>query len=94
MAKLCLDCRFCVLEDEGYSNYTVENTIVYCAANLHPDAPFDNFYGDDPKHEFAETCEFFWEGGPGVRLDVEGEDEPDEHGKIILFMRDELEGRL
>lgn len=70
--KTCDQCKFCVLKDEGYSNYTVENTSVNCAESKHPDAPFDRFYGEDERLQFAETCSSFI-AGDAVELDVDGE---------------------
>ena len=43
----CTDCRFCLLEDYGYSNYTTEGTYVHCLLNKHPEGGFDQFYGRD-----------------------------------------------
>ena len=39
--KTCLDCRFAVEEDYGYSNYTVEGTDVHCLKKLNSDLPKD-----------------------------------------------------
>lgn len=71
--KKCCDCVFSVHKDFGYSNYTTEGTEIYCSKNLNPQCPFDNFYGEDEKNKFAESCESFLEG-EGVDLDTELED--------------------
>lgn len=71
--KKCTDCRFHILRDEGYSNYTVEGVSFHCAWRLHPQAPFDNFYAKAPELGFAESCSSFTRG-EGVHLDVEEDD--------------------
>lgn len=73
MAKSCADCRFCLFQDEGYSNYTVENTTFHCMKGAHPADGFDRFYGKDKRLDFAETCLAF-EAGEAIFLDVERED--------------------
>lgn len=71
--KLCCECKFCVFTDEGYSNWTVENTTATCLHSNNPMFPCDSFYGKAPEHEFAEQCELFCEGEP-VRFDVDRDD--------------------
>lgn len=68
--KKCTDCRFHILRDEGYSNYTAEGVSFNCAKGLHPKAPFDNFYAKALDLGFAESCSSFTRG-EGVHLDVE-----------------------
>lgn len=70
--KKCTECRFHILRDDGYSNYTVEGTSFNCAKGLHPKAPFDNYYSKAPELGFADTCSSFTRG-EGVHVDVEGE---------------------
>lgn len=70
--KNCNECRFAVLEDYGYSNYTVEGTNFSCALKLHPQGSFDRFYGHTPKMDYADECSNYSEGDP-VWLDVDGE---------------------
>jgi hypothetical protein len=72
MSKNCQDCKFCVLEDYGYSNYTVEGTLVHCGKNIHPDSPFDRFYGKELRLEFANKCHGF-EAGNAIEIDVDRE---------------------
>lgn len=72
--KKCTDCKFSVLEDHGYSNYTVEGTTFSCGIDEHPDGEFDRFYGEEPKLEFAEKCSKF-EAGDGIEMDVDHENE-------------------
>jgi hypothetical protein len=72
MPRTCVNCRFALLEDYGYSNYTTEGTEFHCLKGLHPDGSFDQFYGEHSALQFAEKCDAFSEGEP-VELDVENE---------------------
>lgn len=69
----CEDCKFCVLADYGYSNYTTEGTEFTCAKNLHPDGSFDRWYGKEPKLDYAQQCSGF-EAGEAIRMDCDHED--------------------
>jgi hypothetical protein len=73
MEAKCSGCARCILVDYGYSNYTVENTEVNCSILLNPDAPFDRFYGEDKRDNFAELCESFVAGEPAY-VDVDEQD--------------------
>lgn len=75
-SKSCEQCKFCILDDYGYSNYTVEGTYVFCAKKLHPEDGFDKFYGEDKRLFFAEQCPGF-DAGECIRMDVDREDLPD-----------------
>jgi len=66
----CTDCSNCALVDNGYSNYTVEGTDVYCLLALHPLAPFDKWYDEDWRLDYAGFCPSFSEGTP-AHIDVE-----------------------
>jgi len=68
----CDACRWCLLEDYGYSNYTVEGTYVHCLKELHPGSGFDRFYGDDSRLDVAASCPAFSPGEP-VEVDVDRE---------------------
>lgn len=70
--RSCTDCRYRLSQDEGYSNYTVENTTFHCLLKKHPDMPFDEFYGEDKRLLFAEQCDSF-SAGEGVFIDVDRE---------------------
>lgn len=70
--RKCTECRFHILRDDGYSNYTVEGTTFNCALGLHPAAPFDNFYAKAPELNHAEICTGYLKGD-GIHLDVDGE---------------------
>ena len=72
--KKCSNCDFCVLQDFGYSNYTVEGTEVYCSNGLNPAAPFDRWYGADSRDEFAKTCSAFQHTVGPVSIDCDFED--------------------
>jgi hypothetical protein len=68
----CTNCKYCVEEGFGYSNYTVEGTEVDCLLGLNPAMPVDRFYGEEPSLSFAERCEKFTKGC-SVYLDVDRE---------------------
>jgi hypothetical protein len=71
MSTPCDACRFCVEQDEGYSNYTVEGVTIKCAKGLHPDGDFDRWYGEDKRLNAVVDCSGYVEGEP-LDLDVEG----------------------
>lgn len=62
--RTCEECRWCLEEDYGYSNYTVEGTQVYCLMDLHPSGPegFDRWFKEDDRIRFATNCVGFTEG--------------------------------
>ncbi len=66
----CDKCKFCVLEDYGYSNWTVEGTNVSCVLNLNPKFPADHRWGHSPEAEFAKECSRYTQGDP-VEIDVD-----------------------
>ena len=68
--KSCLNCKYCVCRDYGYSNYTVEGTEVYCLLNMNYKFPVDIFYGNEPELLYATQCKYFTKGDC-VQLDVE-----------------------
>ena len=74
-SRKCGNCGNCVRIDQGYSSYTVEGTDLYCWFDLNPGMPFDDWYGTDKRHEFAETCSSYdLASERGFRLDVDGDD--------------------
>ena len=79
----CNECKFCVLEDYGYSNYTVEGTNANCLLDLNPDFPTDNWYGDAEAHDFANVCPRFKEGY-ATHVDVESE-----NGTLLNYAQDD-----
>lgn len=70
----CMNCRFAVHMDFGYSNYTTEGTTFACAKKAHPDGEFDEFYGEDKRLKYGADCKNF-EAGEGVFMDVDHENE-------------------
>lgn len=72
MMKSCNECAYAILDDFGYSNYTVEGTTFHCGLKLHPDDGFDRFYGEEVRLKFAEGCEGYKEGH-GAEIDVDRE---------------------
>lgn len=86
----CEDCEFAIMQEVGYSNWTVEGTNFYCAKRLHPSDGFDRFYGRDKRLDFAAQCVGYRHGHP-VGLDVDGENDLSENDQDILKMRGPLE---
>jgi len=81
--RKCTNCKYCVEEDYGYSNWTVEGTTIDCLLNLNPGLPKDRWYGHEPNLLFGETCPKFTEGEP-VCLDVECTyKDPDEYASDL-----------
>lgn len=68
----CNGCKYAVMVNYGYSNWTVEGTNLYCAKKLHPHDGFDHWYGESEHNKFAEQCEGFTSGTP-IIIDVDGE---------------------
>ena len=78
MSKKCSECDYAICADYGYSNYTVEGTTVYCSLKLNPHGEFDQWYGEDFRGKYAESCdEYSNTEGPSFvdcdREDVRGE---------------------
>jgi hypothetical protein len=65
--------RYCLLEDYGYSNYTVEGTKVTCLKNKHLAGSFERWYGQGKDLFFAQDCDYFTEGD-AVKIDVDHEE--------------------
>ena len=72
MKQTCDNCRYAVMQDVGYSNYTVEGTEFSCLKKLHPDGEFDRWYGEEPRLGFAAKCDGY-RAGTCIELDVDGE---------------------
>ena len=70
--KKCTECKFGIIRDQGYSNYTVEGNTFNCAKGLHPAAPYDNFYGQTKENYQAEVCTGYGHG-ENFQIDVEEE---------------------
>ena len=79
----CIECRFCILQDEGYSNWTVEGQSADCLLSLNPHFPDDTFYGQASSLLFAEKCPSFAKGDP-VLVDVD-----QEKGDLVNYSDDE-----
>ena len=69
----CSECKYSYMQDEGYSNYTVEGTEFTCLKKKHPDGEFDRFYGEDNRLSYADKCDSFTPG-EGLNIDVEREE--------------------
>lgn len=90
----CDDCFWGLLEDEGYSNYTVENTTFTCILGKNPNGTFDRFYGEDKRLDFASQCPSFFPFPP-LHIDVDREiwDKEQGYSKSPLYL-DRLRGIL
>lgn len=68
----CTDCKYCLEQDYGYSNYTVEGTDVDCLLHKNPEFPEDRFYGEEPALLFAKKCDKFTLGDhPVIDVDLD-----------------------
>ena len=81
--KRCFNCRWFAMEDTGYSNYSVQETIVHCLRHLNPAFPMDESYSwenenstskDHEIPKFAETCPSYEFSTDQIHLDVDGDD--------------------
>lgn len=68
----CGGCTKALIIEEGYSNYTVEGSEVYCMLGLHPNFSFDNWYRKSPENGFAKQCASYSQGD-NIIIDVEKE---------------------
>ena len=95
--KNCTDCAYAVMDDFGYSNYTVEGTTFYCGLKLHPEDGFDRWYGEDKRLGFADECKDY-KKGDCVWIDVDAEsvnsesDDPDVKWKE--YATADVDGRM
>jgi hypothetical protein len=88
----CTECKYAIMEDEGYSNYTVEGRYFSCAKALHPDGGFDAWYGTDDRFNYGAECPGFVFGMP-VFLEVEWEDaELTDEEQAVVDLWGELRG--
>lgn len=78
MTKKCSECVYAVVVNEGYSNWTVTGSVVWCGKFLHPNPGFDEWYGENKDDKFAETCESFL-AGERVNIDVDASWESEKH---------------
>ena len=82
VARTCTTCEFCLRDDYGYSNWTVEGTSLHCLKGLNPklDGKEDETWRE-PSPEVVEaldvalTCESYVQGA-GVWLDCDREGWP------------------
>lgn len=76
----CYNCKFYYRQDHGYSNYTVEDTVVNCLRGKNPniEGVSEGYSWETDDHEFmkaAETCDSFARGEP-LYIDVDEESIP------------------
>jgi len=71
--KKCSKCKWLVLADNGYSNYTVEETIASCILNANPQLPGVTGYGaKDEVLNAPSECAVYDFGEP-TEIDVDEE---------------------
>ena len=78
----CTDCKYCLQEDYGYSNYTVEGTSVDCLLNLNTKFPVDRGWVHDPEIDYAEECSKFC-SGEAVAVDCDMDE-----GELVNYSDD------
>lgn len=78
----CDECKFCKLEDYGYSNWTVEGTNIDCILNLNPMFPADKRWGESSEAAYANECLRYSKGSP-IEIDVD-----QESGHILNYVND------
>ena len=66
--KTCIDCKFYIELEYGFSNYSWEGTEIDCIRNKNKDFPADRFYGLVNAINFAKECTFF-NKGPNTIVD-------------------------
>lgn len=72
----CDGCKYALMEDFGYSSYTVEGTTFHCLRRLHPVRQgFDRWYNEDERLLFAGKCSGFV-AGDYVWVDVDRDEIP------------------
>lgn len=71
MTPKCSGCNNAVIIETGYSNYTVEGSEIICL--LKRQLPFDAWFGEDARDDFAQTCEDYTANGPALHVDVDNE---------------------
>lgn len=68
----CGNCKYLIVEDRGYSNYTVTDTYLMCLKNADDRFPCPDYYiheSDDP-YFWGQECKQFEFGKP-IHLDVD-----------------------
>ena len=80
MSNSCIGCKFLFIVDDGYSNYTVTDSTIYCGKRKNKNLPSENPWDwimDVNNDNFPKTsnsrCDSYSEGSL-IRLDVDGDD--------------------
>ena len=81
-APKCSECRFGLIQDTGWSNWTVDGRDFFCLLGAHPEDGFDVWYYNDSRLNYAAECPKFEVGEP-VSMDVDHEDEVPEERRAI-----------
>ena len=87
--KSCISCKFLIARDDGYSNWTVENTDAHCLLNKNPALPAqipDDICGYLTRYQWVKPevdkwhatkdkrCDKYQQGDEvPIKLDVDGE---------------------
>lgn len=83
--KSCTNCQFCVYQDHGYSNYTVEGTAISCLVNKFDEV--EESYDGNYWLGLATNCEYY-NFGDSWHLDVDGESERPSDEWLLSELRD------
>lgn len=87
----CLVCVYCLRQDYGYSNWTVEGTTMFCLRGLNPSLDDSEVPWSQPSKALAEaldvalTCPSYRHGAP-AHLDVDREGIPYENPQPSDYM--------
>lgn len=86
--RTCVNCIICYRQDEGYSNYTVTDSVIGCFLNHFGefDANSTNLEWESNKHLYAESCKAYEEGEMWY-LDVDGEEPRPSDEQIAIWHR-------
>lgn len=84
--KRCFNCIFFATEDTGYSDWTVEDTIIHCLHKKHPSMPREETYSwvqpdttqDSEFMKFAINCDKYREDSEGCAVQMNVEFQPSE----------------
>ena len=75
IGKRCMTCKWLLMEDNGYSNYTVESTDWDCLKNKNPLLPAGDAYSNEVTENanlLGAACSYHTIGDP-VHIDVDTE---------------------
>lgn len=74
--NLCVNCKYRCVEEEGYSNYTIDGTYNHCLKNVW--TPIDQ--AEIPQNEKGITCQYYKKNiNDRVIINIEVEDSLEDH---------------